>query len=186
MTSVTDTTRPGVRLREPVVAVAAVLLIAAVVFAAWSGWSWASAPRVSGHATARDAALRAGEQAVLNFNTLNYRHVGQGLALWEQSSTGLLREQIVADRTSFEQEVIKARTVTSAKILDAALTGLDVSSGRATIIAAVQITVTPAHGSAVTKQTRLAGTLVRTSSGWKLSALNQVPVSAASHGATHG
>ena len=45
---------------------------------------------------------------------------------------------------------------------------------------AAQITVTPVSGSPVTKQSRLLGTLTRTSSGWKLSALGQVPVGAAS------
>jgi Mce-associated membrane protein len=44
----------------------------------------------------------------------------------------------------------------------------------------VQITVTPANGSPVTKQSRLVGTLAKTASGWKLSQLGQVPVGAAS------
>jgi Mce-associated membrane protein len=43
----------------------------------------------------------------------------------------------------------------------------------------MQITVTPANGSPVIKQSRLAGTLTKTSSGWKLSQLGQVPVGAA-------
>ncbi len=160
-------------------AAASVLLVAAIAFAAWSGSSWLSAPRASEQATVRDQALRAGEQAVLNFNTLDYRHVASGLKLWEQSSTGPLRRQIVAGRTAFEQQVLQAKTVTSARVLDAALTSLNSSSGRAVIIVALQITVTPARGSAVTKQSRLTGTLTRTPSGWKLSTLSQVPVGAA-------
>jgi Mce-associated membrane protein len=51
---------------------------------------------------------------------------------------------------------------------------------------AVQITVTPASGSPVTKQSRLAGTLTRTSSGWKLSQLGQVPVGAAASASAKG
>jgi Mce-associated membrane protein len=47
------------------------------------------------------------------------------------------------------------------------------------IIVALQITVTPAHGTAATKQSRQEGSLTRTSSGWKLSSLGQVPVGAA-------
>jgi Mce-associated membrane protein len=50
------------------------------------------------------------------------------------------------------------------------------------MMVAVQITVTPASGTPVTKQSRLLGTLARTPSGWKLSALGQVPVGAASPG----
>jgi Mce-associated membrane protein len=151
---------------------------AATVFAAVSGWAWLSAPRASAAAPVRDAALRAGEQAVLNFNTMDYRHVGRDLGLWAQSSTGALHRQIVAGRTDFEQHVRQAQTVTTAKILDGALTSLNVHAGTARIIVAVQLTVTPAHGARVAKQSRLVGELTRTPAGWKLSALGQVPVQA--------
>jgi Mce-associated membrane protein len=161
---------------DPVVGTAAGLLLAAVVFSALAGWSWASAPRVSGVAQSRDQALRAGEQAVLNFNTLDYRTVARGLRLWEQSSTGPLHAQVVAGQASFAGQIRQAKTITTARVLDAALTGL---SGRsATIIVAIAITVTPATGAPNTKQSRLEGQLTKTSSGWKLSALSQVPVQA--------
>ena len=168
--------------RDPLLVTAAVMLVAAVTFAAWSGWSWHSAPRASGDGQVRDQALRAGEQAVLNFNTLNYRTVGQGVKLWEQSSTGPLHDEVVAGQAAFEQQIEQAKTVTTAKILDGALTGLNAQAGRASVIVALQITVTPATGSAATKQSRLAGQLIRTPSGWKLSALGQVPVGAAAAG----
>lgn len=168
--------------RDPLLVTAGALLVAAVAFAAWSGSSWLSAPRASGDAQVRDQALQAGEQAVLNFNTLDYRTVGQGVKLWEQSSTGTLHNEVVAGQTAFEQQIVQAKTVTTAKILDGALTGLNVQAGRASVIVALQITVTPATGSAATKQSRLAGQLIRTPSGWKLSALGQVPVGAAAAG----
>lgn len=172
--------------RDPLIATAWALLAAAVVFAAFSGWAWLSAPRASAGAPLRDEALRAGEQAVLNFNTLDYRRVGQGLSLWAQSSTGALHSQVVAGRTAFEQQVRQARTVTTAKILDAALTSLNVKTGTARIMVALQITVVPVTGPPVVKQSRLAGELNRTPAGWKLSALGQVPVSAAAPGPTPG
>ena len=156
---------------------AAVLLLAAIAFAVIAGVSWLGAPRASGYAQSRDQALRAGEQAVLNFNTLDYRTVASGLRLWEQSSTGALHAQVVAGSAAFEQQIRQARTVTTAKLLDAALTSLNART--ATIIVAMQITVTPASGAAATKQNRLEGELTRTPSGWKLSALSQVPVEAA-------
>jgi Mce-associated membrane protein len=167
---------------DPVRLTAIVLLAASVLFAAFGGWYWLSAPRVSSDAGVRDQALRSGEQAVLNFNTLDYRHVDAGVNLWLQSSTGSLHASIVAGQTSFEEQIVKAQTTTSARILDAALTQLNVQSGRAVIIVAIQLTVTPAHGAASTKQSRLEGTLARTASGWKLSGLSQVPVQAAGGG----
>jgi len=172
--------------RDPLIGTASVLLAAAVVFAAFSGWAWLSAPRASAAAPIRDEALRAGEQAVLNFNTLDYRRVEAGLRLWAQSSTGALHRQVVTGRAAFEQQVKQAHTVTTAKILDAALTSLNVGAGRARIIVALQITVVPATGTPVTKQSRLSGQLNRTPAGWKLSALGQVPVSAAAPGKTPG
>ncbi len=176
--------RPGKRGRpaDPLLAVACVLLLAALVFAAWSGWSWLSAPRAASQAQARDQVLQAGEQAVLNFNTLDYRRVGQGLNLWEQSSTGTLRGEIVASRSTFEQQVRQAKTISTAKILDGALTALDLRAGTASIIVALQVTVTPAKGAAAVKYSRLEGELTRTPHGWKLSALGQVPVGAAAAG----
>ncbi|MGO8958385.1 MAG: hypothetical protein ACLQFR_13585 [Streptosporangiaceae bacterium] len=170
--------------RDPLLATASVLLAAAVVFAAWSGWSWLSAPRVSGDAQLRDQALRAGEQAVLNFNTLDYHTVGQGVELWEQSSTGSLHNEVVTGQAAFEKQITQAKTITTAKILDGALTGFNGRTGTASVIVALQITVTPASGPAATKQSRLAGQLARTSSGWKLSTLGQVPVGTAASGGT--
>jgi len=163
-----------------------VLLLAAIVLAAWAGSSWLSAPRASAAGQSRDQALRAGEQDILNFNTLDYRSVAQGLRLWEQSSTGALRAQIMTGQVSFEQQIKQAQTVTTARILDGALTAINTRAGTADIIVALQLTVTPAHGPATTKQSRLAGHLRSTPSGWKLSALSQVPVGPAATSGTGG
>jgi Mce-associated membrane protein len=175
---------PGRLLADPLRATAWALVILAAGFAAWSGWSWYHAAHAGPPTAAqvRDQALQAGEQAVQNFNTLDYRTVGQGLRLWEQSSTGTLNREITAGAAQFEKQVKQARTVTTAKILDGALTSLNVRAGTATIMVALQITVTPPHGTPAVKQNRLLGTLTRTPAGWKLSALAQAPVGAASSG----
>jgi Mce-associated membrane protein len=167
--------------RDPVLTVATAATAVAVAFAAWSGWGWYSAAKAGTPALAqtRDQVLQVAEQEVQNFSTLDYRHVSAGLSLWEQSSTGALRAQIVAGRSQFEQQVEQAKTVTTAKILDAALVTLNDQAGTASVIAAVQLDVIPAKGSPVSKQTRLIGQLTRTASGWKLTALSQAPVGSA-------
>src|SRR5689334_22522986 len=184
MSSESMTTNPGARgwLAEPLVATALVLAVLAALFAAWSGWSWyrASTAGPPPDAQLRDRVLQAGEQAVQNFNTLDYRKVAAGLALWEQSSTGALHAEIVSGHAQFTQQIEQTKTITTARILDGALTALNPRAGTASIIVAVQITVTPANGSPVTKQSRLVGTLAKTASGWKLSQLGQLPVGAAS------
>jgi Mce-associated membrane protein len=175
--------RKGVRgwASEPLRATALVLAVLAAGFAAWSGWSWYSAAQAGPAAAAqlRDQVLQAGEQAVQNFNTLDYRTVGQGLRLWEQSSTGALHSEITSGAAQFEQQIKQAKTITTAKILDGALTSLNAHAGTAAIIVAVQLTVVRPHAAESVKQTRLDGVLTRTAAGWKLSALSQAPVAAA-------
>src|SRR5262249_5153705 len=144
------TTKPGLRgwASEPLVATALVLAALAAVFAAWAGWSWyrASAAGPPQDAQLRDQVLQAGEQAVQNFNTLDYRKVAAGLALWEQSSTGPLHTEIMAGRAQFERQIARTKTITTARILDGALTALNARAGTARIIAALQITATPSRG----------------------------------------
>lgn len=156
---------------------AASLLVLAALFAAWAGWSWYSAAHDDGHAysRARDEVLQAGEQGVQNLNTLDYRHLGPGLKTWQDSTAGDLRRQITQGRAAFEEQVTKARTITKARILDAAVSELDERSGKARVLVAVEITVTPPEGDPATKQSRLVGELTRTPTGWKLSKLGQAP-----------
>jgi Mce-associated membrane protein len=170
-----DTGRPA-----PLLSVAIGLVVIAAACAGWFGWSWhhnANSATLSA-ARARDTALQQGELAVQNFNTLNYHHLDQGLALWKESSTGTLYRQLTAGSTlsQFRQSVLKAKTITTATVLDGALTSLNEQAGTANLIVALQITVTPAKGSPSTKRTRLEGALIRSGSVWKLSALGQVPV----------
>jgi Mce-associated membrane protein len=182
--------RVGARrwLSDPLFVTALVLVVLAAAFAGWAGWSAYSAAHAGPSASAqlRDQVLQAGEQAVENFNTLDYRKVAQGLALWEQSSTGALHDEITAGRAQFTRDIQQTKTVTTARILDGALTSLNARSGTASIIVAIQITVTPATGTPTVKQSRLAGRLTRTDAGWKLSALGEVPVGAASGGTGTG
>jgi len=159
---------------------ALVLAVLALLSAAWFGWSWYGAAHDESlrFSETRDEVLRAGEQAVLNLNTLDYRNLNTGLKLWQDSSTSELYQQIVQGRAAFEREVKKAQTITSAKVLDAAVTELDQHAGKASVIVGVQITVTPPKGEPVVKKTRLMAELTRTATGWKLSALAQAPAGA--------
>ena len=92
---------------SPLTAVAIALVVIAAGFAGWTGWSWYQA-RHSGSvagARVRDQVLREGQQAVQNFNTLDYRRLDQGLNLWEASSTGTLHREIASGRTQFRKSV---------------------------------------------------------------------------------
>jgi Mce-associated membrane protein len=157
-----------------VLGIAGVLAAAAAACAAWFGWSWYASAHSAGlaDARARDAVLQDAEQAVLNFNTLDYRKAAPGLQLWLDSSTGALHSQLAG---SLKQEVTLVqgrKTVTSARILDGAVTQLDAGAGTASVMVAVDVTVTPVKGSPFSERESEVGQLARTASGWKLSALS--------------
>ncbi|MCR3742702.1 Mce-associated membrane protein [Actinomadura glauciflava] len=156
---------------------AGALLVLALLFAVWAAWAWYSAAHddARAYSRVRDDVLEAGEQGVQNLNTLDYRSLGPGLKTWQDSTTGDLHRQIAQGRPDFERRVAQARTITRARILDAAVAELDERSGRARMLVAVEITVTPPDGDPETRQSRLIGELTRTSGGWKLSRLGQAP-----------
>ncbi|QFG23673.1 hypothetical protein [Actinomadura sp. WMMB 499] len=154
---------------------AVALAVLAAVFALWGGRSWYAAAHddAAAYSRVRTEALRAGEQSVQNLNTLDYRTLEPDLRTWRESTTGELHEEITRGRAEFEKRVREARTVTSAKVLEAAVAELDARSGRARVLVAVEITVTPPEGDPVVKQDRLVARLDRTGGGWKLSGLGR-------------
>ncbi|MFF3286554.1 hypothetical protein [Streptomyces sp. NPDC003023] len=164
--------------RSPLVAAALTLTVLAAGCAGWGGWSWYEAAHDDSlsYAQERDEALAAGRQAVQNMNTLDHRDLKGGLDSWEDSSTGDLHRQLVDGRGEFERQIQEAKTVTSAKVLSAAVTELDGRAGRASVMIALRITVTAPKGEPARKESRMLGELTRTPQGWKLSALGQAPV----------
>ncbi|HWE89053.1 MAG TPA: hypothetical protein VG317_06270 [Pseudonocardiaceae bacterium] len=167
----------------------AALALASVAFlcaGAFGGW-WASVglSNSTKMASMRDDVLRAGETGVQNFNTLDYRNVDAGLNLWLQSSTGTLYNDINSGRANFKTQIQQAKTITTAKILDGAVTELDDNQCKASVIVAVQVTVTPATGTPKVEETRIQGDMGGTPanggcSNWKLSSIGQVPVGSGS------
>lgn len=164
--------------RNPLVIAALALAVCAAGAAGWGGWLRYEATHddAASFARARDDALAAGEQAVQNMNTLDHRSLEKGLDSWEQSTTGDLRSQLVDGRDAFAEQIAAARTVSTAKVLSGAVTELDQRAGRAGVMVAIRVTVTAPKGEPAVKESRLLGSLTRTTDGWKLSALGQAPV----------
>ncbi|GLZ30545.1 membrane protein [Lentzea sp. NBRC 105346] len=156
-----------------VTAITAVLAVLAFGYAAWAGVSWYSASHSdsSEFAAHRDEALAAGQTGINNFLTLDYHKVDEDLNRWLSSSTGELRAEIDKDKDARKKQLVDAKTVTTSKVLDAAVTELDDRSGKAKVIAVVESTVTPEGGQAVRKVNRYITELTRTEDGWKLSQL---------------
>ncbi|MEV3987958.1 hypothetical protein AB0J57_03530 [Streptomyces sp. NPDC049837] len=163
---------------NPLLTSAAALALLAAGGAGWGGWAWYTAAHdeSAAYATTRDEVLAAGEQAVQNMNTLDHRDLRRGLDTWQASATGDLLAQLTDSRAQFERQIRQARTVTGAKVLSGAVTELDTRAGRASVMVALRITVTPPKGKPAAKEARMLGELTRTPEGWKLSALGQAPV----------
>ncbi len=163
------------------VLVAAILLAVSGAAAGAFGVSWAVAANDSSIdlAHTRDKVLQAGRQAIINFNTLDYRQVEKGLDRWARSSTGPLHEQVVKGRKANAERIRKAKTTTTAEIVDAALTELNTRAGKAQMIAVVKVTVTPEGKQPGVKRSRYQAELTRVQDGtWKLSKLGPVQVGA--------
>lgn len=171
---------------NPLLAGAAILALIAAGCAAWFGASWYRAAHSGSlaYSRTRDTVLQAAEQGVLNFNTLNYHHASQGLGLWLASSTGTLHAQLTQSLAQETQLVEQRKTITTARILDGAVTQLDTAGGTASVMVAVDVTVTPASGSPFTESESEVGQLTDTASGWKLSSLGYPSGSAASPSAS--
>jgi Mce-associated membrane protein len=162
---------------DPLVRLALVVTVIAALAAAWSGYSYRSASGDDSLAFAaeRDRVLAAADQAIVNLNTLDHRHVDAGLKVWQDSATAQLYDEIVQGRARLRAEVEKSRTTSTATILESGLTELDARAGKAAVIAAVRVTITGADGKPAANIRRFAGQLTKTSAGWKLSALGQAP-----------
>ena len=153
--------------------IAVVLAVLTFGYAAYFGVAWYSASHSSesSFAATRDDALRSGQVGITNFLTLDYKKVDEDLQRWLNSSTGELRAEIDKDKDSRKKQLVDAKTVTTSKVLGAAISELDDRTGKAKMIAVVESSVTPDGGQTVTKINRYLTELTRTDDGWKLSQL---------------
>jgi Mce-associated membrane protein len=163
-------------IRRWALPLSAVLVVLAAGYAAWAGVSWWSGANSDGvaYSEERDEVLRVGQVGIANFTTLDYRKVDEDLARWMDSSTGDLHQEIETGKDTRKKQIQDAKTVTTSRVLDAAVTELDDRAGQAHLIAVVETTVAPDGGQAVKKVNRYQTDLSRTDAGWKLSALGPV------------
>jgi Mce-associated membrane protein len=164
-------------LTKVAAAVAALGLVAVVVFGAlWWNAGHGSAAK---SAVARDEALAAARQIAVNLQTLDFNTVDKGLSIWESSTTGPLLTEFQKNRQQYADQIRKVQTTTNARLIDAALSDLDLGAGKAKAVASVDVTTTQMDNGApslpVTKQVRIALDLVRTpDAGWKADAASAI------------
>ena len=153
-----------------------VLVAAGVVVCGWQAWRWwhttqSDVAVSAGVAADRDSATTAARDGVVAFNTVDYRQVDGSLDRWAATSTGTLHDQVMSERPKVVKAVTDAKTVTTGRLIQLALTTFDRASGTAAVIAVVEIRSVPDGQPASTTRSRFAGQLQRTDGGWKLSSV---------------
>jgi Mce-associated membrane protein len=152
------------------------LAVLAAVLGALSWWQAATDPDVQ-LARTREIVLDAGSRALVDLNAIGRDDAAAGLDRWEHSATGQLLEDLRERREQNLAAVRDVGTSTTARLLGAAVTEVNVEGGTARIIAALEVTVTAADGQMTPKRTRLDAELARTPEGWKVSAVEVVGIS---------
>jgi Mce-associated membrane protein len=157
--------------------VAGLGLVAVVVFGVM--WWTAASGSAAKTAAARDDALASARQIAVNLQSLDYTTVDKGLATWEASATGPLLDEFKKNQQQYADQIRKVQTTTKAKLVDAAVSDIDVAAGKAKAVAAVDVTTTQTVNGApslpITKQVRIQLDLVRTpDAGWKAAAASAI------------
>jgi Mce-associated membrane protein len=165
----------GGPLRTVTLAVAMVAVLAFAT-AGWFGVSWYRAAHDTSLAVSmdRDAVLRDAQRATLNLNTLDYRRVQDGLTLWEQSTAGSLLSELQANRNAYARAITDSAAVTTATILDAAVSSLNEGSGTAQVLVGVDVTSQSEHGDPSCAHRRVRLDMIRAGEAWKVGALAPV------------
>ncbi|WP_031085450.1 hypothetical protein [Streptomyces sp. NRRL WC-3549] len=156
-------------------------MLAALLVCTLGGWSYAQArgDDTLAYAKARDAALTDGERRLARLTSMDggsAEGVKSGLTAWLAASTGPLHDRLKDTRAKDTAALTESGTTARGKVTDAALTALDERAGTAALIATVDVEVTPRTGKGGTERRRFEASLARTGDGWKITALDALPV----------
>jgi Mce-associated membrane protein len=151
-----------------ILAVAAVL---AVLAAGWAGWSWWRAAHDDNLARGRerDAVLAAAGPELITLNTIDYRSAAADVDRWLAATTGQYGHDLAGDRQLQIDRAVNTKTVSSASLVQAAVTEVDVAAGTARVLAVLDVRVGTAGGAVQPKLNRLTVDFGRSADGWKVS-----------------
>lgn len=156
------------------------VVVLALAFAGWGGWTWlrADGDDALAYATAREEVLAAGRTQAAILTTLDAHDVDGGIEKWLAASTGGLRDELAATDAKTRQALTDAGTVATGRVLDAAVSELDTRAGTAKLLVVVEISTAKDGGPPVAKRNRFVAGMSRVDGTWKLSAMDQVPLGA--------
>jgi Mce-associated membrane protein len=152
----------------------AVSVVAVVV--AFLSWRDADNDPDRDRAELRDTALIEGTTAVETMTSMDGRDVEAGIKAWQQVSTGVLHDQLLAVGDDEQKMLADQGKIAAGRVVQASLTELTDRS--ATLIAAVEVTVRSEDGAEkpAVKRNRFSADLVLVNGQWKIENLQQVSV----------
>jgi Mce-associated membrane protein len=150
-----------------VLAVAAVLAVLAALFSGWSWWRAASDDSAA-RGRERDAVLAAAGPELVTLNTIDYRSAGADVDRWIAATTGQYGKDLSGDRQLQIDRASSARTVSTASLVQAAVTEIDVAAGSARLLAVLDVRVSTGGAPASPRLNRLTVDVARSGSGWKI------------------
>jgi Mce-associated membrane protein len=148
----------------------------AVLAAAWSGWSWWQAAHDEGLARGRtrDAVLTAASTELVTLGTIDYHRGAADVDRWIAATTGQYGKDLSGDRQLQIDRAASTKTVSTASLVQAAVTDLDPSAGTARLIAVLDVRVSTGGGPAAAKQARWSVDFVRAGEEWKVGGVQAV------------
>lgn len=127
-------------------------------------------------AAARDAVVAATTRDVATLNTFDSAHVGQALATWQGVTTGDLHDQMSRISGKERRALAATRSVSTGRVAEVAVTGLDSHAGTAAAMSFVTVTVQPAQGRTHVLRHRYRVELRRVGGTWLVSSIVPIEV----------
>lgn len=149
--------------------VVAVVALLAVLGTGWAGWTWWQSSHSDDvtYGQTRDLVRTTASDQVKALNTVDYRRADEDLTQWQRVTTGNLLTQLTNQHDSDVNSTKSGKTVSTAKIIDAAVSSLDTRAGTASVLVAVEVTISQADGQPSVRKSRVDAVLSRTEDGWK-------------------
>jgi Mce-associated membrane protein len=144
--------------------------VVAVLAAGWTGWSWwhAASDDSLARGRERDAVLAAAGPELVTLNTIDYRNAGADVDRWISATAGQYGKDLSGDRQLQIERATTARTVSTASLVEAAVTEIDASAGTARLLAVLDVRVSTGGSPASPHVNRLTVDVARSDSGWKV------------------
>ncbi|MEQ0564565.1 hypothetical protein ABJI51_36290 [Amycolatopsis sp. NEAU-NG30] len=145
---------------------AAVLAVLAAGVTGWSWWQAASDDSLA-RGRDRDAVLAAAGPELVTLNTIDYRTAAADVDRWLAATAGQYGKDLSGDRQLQIDRAVSARTVSSASLVQAAVTEISPDSAR--LLAVLDVRVSTGGAPATPRMNRLTVDVLRSPSGWKVS-----------------